>query len=319
MNKINITLVLLVIALAAVSGLLGKIAWDRRELNRVNNELNEQLMQSKLEIGRAWTQFGDAQSYATKLQKSLQDEINAKNAEITRYGELKVKYETLQNQHIPGQVIIVTGDPTTQFNTGMWYQAVDEKTLVPMNQITAIFGDFRLDATCLITPEHKNDLSYKLHLSFTGELVETITPSGAINHYVNLWEIDEKGNKLDKLTLIDYKVVVDDQRKSHFHWWVPHVDIALIMGASGEGKFEYGGSFGITFMGYGLNKNTLTWKFPRLSMDLTKKAGIGLTPILYNLGETIPLISNLWIGPHFSYALNKDREWMLGLILGATL
>jgi len=327
MNKVNLTLVGLVVALAAALGLLGKMAWDKRELGIANSALNKQLMESKLEIGRAHTQFGNAQAYADSLEKALEDEINARNAEITRYGELVAKYEAMKKSKGKGKVIYVQGPKTKgdKFETGMLYAAIDDRTLVPVEQVGAKYQDFRLDAQCLFLPKPGMadsipfEFSYNLHLTYAGELVETITPSGAINHYFNMWELDDKGKRVGKLEITDYNVVIDDQTAPHFHWWAPHLDIGILLGFKGTGKFSTGGSLGMSFMGYGLTKNDLAWRFPRISMDLAGSAGVGLTPVLYNMGEFIPIISNLWIGPHFTYMLNDRREWMLGFMIGGVL
>ena len=326
-GKINLTLIGLVIALAAALGLLGKMAWDKRELGKANSALNEQLMQSKLEIGRAHTQFGNAQAYASDLEKALQDEIDARNAEVTRYGQLVAKYKALKKSKGQGEIIYVQGPKTKgdKFVTGQIYQATDPKTLVVVGEIGANYNDHRIDASCRFTPDPKVapkvpfDFEYNLHLTFAGELVETLTPSGAINHYVNLWELDGEGKKLDKLEIVDFNTVVNDQRTTQFYWWAPHLDVGVLLGFTGEGKFTPGGSLGISAMGYGLTKNDLAWRFVRLSMDLAGKAGVGFDPVQYNLGEHIPLISNLWISPHFTYFLNKDREWLLAIMIGAVL
>lgn len=323
MNK---TLIALVVALAAALGLLGKVAWDKRELNQANSVLNEQLMQSKLEIGRANTKFGDAQAYAGELEKALEEEIKARNAEITRYGKLTASYEVLKKLKGNGQVVYVQGPKVKgdKFEAGKMYVALDPRTLVPVQVLKSDYKDFRLDASCIFIPAAGEPGSipfqfvYRLHLKFTGELVETITPSGAVNHYFNLWEINEANEKIARLKITDFNTIVNNQTVPHFHWWAPHLDVGVLLGMQGT-KFRTGGSLGVSFMGYGLTKNDLAWRFPRLSMDLSGSAGIGLTPVQHNLGEYIPLISNLWLGPHATYLLRVDRRWMLGFLLSGVL
>lgn len=321
MNK---TLIVLVVALAAALGLLGKVAWDKRELHQANSALNEQLMQAKLEIGRAQTQFGDAQKYASELEQALQDELKSRNAQITRYGKLVASYEVLKKSKNAGEVIYIQGPKVEgdKFVANQLYLATNSRTLVPINGIGSTYSDFRLDAKCgFMTKKDSGpiifEFDYNLHLRFAGELVETLTPSGAINHYFNLWELDDKNQRINKLKITNFAMVVKNQTYPHFYWWAPHLDVGMLLSITQQGKFRTGGSLGISFMGYGLTRNDLAWRFPRLSIDLSGTAGVGFTPVQHNLGEYIPLISNLWFGPHFTYLI--DRKWMLGFMIGGVL
>lgn len=322
MGKINLTLVALVVALAGALGLLGKVAWDKRELNHVNSALNEQLMEARLEIGRAHTQFGDAQKYAKDLEKALEEEISNRNAEITRYGELLAKYNTLKQHKGKTKIVYVEGSETKdKFETGHWYVARDEKTLLEMEGLRGPYSDHRIDALCQFSPGDVDaaafNFEYNLHLKFSGQLVETITPSGAINHYFNMWELDEKGKRVEKLTIADYSVVINDQRAPKFYWWAPHLDVGLVMGVDLSPKFRTGGTIGVSAMGYGLTENDLSWRFLRVGMDLAASPGVSFDPAMYNLGEHIPLISNLWVSPHVVYMFKG--QWMLGFMVGAVL
>ena len=57
---------LLIISLLLCLGLLGKISYGHRELKSSNQQLNTQLMQADLDLGRAKTEFGDAQKHIFK-------------------------------------------------------------------------------------------------------------------------------------------------------------------------------------------------------------------------------------------------------------
>jgi len=327
LRKINLTLVSLVIALAVALSLTGKMAWDKRELNRANSALNEQLMQANLEVGPAHTQFGNAEAYAKDLEKGLQAEIDARNAEITRYGELLAKYNISKKFKGKGEIIYVQGPKTKRdkFTTGQLYTAIDERTLKAVGRIEAQYQDIRIDALCRFTPDPDIapripfEFDYNLHLLLAGELVETLTSSGAVNHYFNLWELDENGKRLERLEISKFNTIVNDQRTTQFYWWTPKLDVGVLLGFRGNGQFSPGGSLGVSAMGFGLTKNDLSWRFLHLSMDLSGQAGVGFDPFQYNLGQNLPLISNLWISPHFTYFLSKDREWMLAIMFGAVL
>lgn len=330
-NKINAVLVILVICLVAAVGLTGKIAWNKFQLNKANAALNEQLMKANLEIGRAHTKFGDADRYAKELEKALKDEIDERDADLTRYGELLLEYKTKGKHQGKGKIVYVQGPKTEgdKFETGQLYQATDNRTLIKIESIGETYSDHRIEATCNFIPPIEPELligfefDYELHLKFAGQLVETITPSGAINHYFTMWEIDETGERIGKVDIIDYTTVVTDQRSKKFFWWAPHVDIGLIAGGGFPGGLVGGGSMGFSVMGYGLTDNDLQIRMLRLAVSLSGAMGskllpgIGVTPAQYNLGEHIPLISNLWVGPHVGYKL--DGSWFLALEVSAVL
>ena len=327
MKKVNIVLIVLVVALVGALGLLGKIAWDKRELSRTNTALNEQLMQANLEIGRAHTEFGSAEDYVNELEKALQDEINTRGAEVTRYGELTLKYETLKEKNIVGKVVYVQGPKVKadKFKTGMVYVASDPRTLHPVTELEGEYLDDRLTAVCKFAPEPGKlgsiplNFSYKLRMRFIAQMVETILPSGAINQYFRMWEMNTKGEKTEEIQVTEFNVVVQDMRAPHFFWWAPHLDIGLLTGLTSDLRFGMGGSLGISFMGHGLTKNDLSWRFARLSLDFSKSLYAGITPGQYNLGQLLPLISNLWVGPHLSYAINTRKEWMLSILMSGVL
>ena len=324
MNKLNLTLIALVVALASALGLLGKLAWDKRELGRANSALNEQLMQSKLEIGRAHTQFGDANKYVGELETAIQNEIKERDAVITQYSKLEAKLDIVVKSKGKGKIRYIQGPKTKgdKFQTGMWYVAFDERTLLPVKDIVGLYKDDRIDIKCSHSPDAKEEVAakyeYNLHMTFGGQLLSTRTPSGAINNYVTIWELNKKGKRLRKLELAEFVTIVTDDRAPKFHWWAPHVDVGIISGLSNDVVFGVMPSLGVSFMGYGLTKNDLEWRFLRINGALGNDLQFGLDPAMYNLGTLLPLFSNLWVGPHVSYGF-LDRKLWFGLTLGAVL
>src|SRR5688572_27558057 len=83
------------IALAIILGisglLLGKVWLQNRSLGQANTQLNAELMQANLEIGRAKSQWGEAQRYLKDLNKEIQDEIKLRDAHLTRIGQLEAE------------------------------------------------------------------------------------------------------------------------------------------------------------------------------------------------------------------------------------
>ena len=320
-------IVILSFCLLLTLGLLGKVAWTNYQLTSQTEVLNSELMQANLSLGRAETSFGQARDKVDELDGKLQKEIRARSALVTRYGVLQARYDVLVAEREADRVRTRHAEPvickTGKFVEGLLYQATGKKLLSPVTEHIATLTDFRIDVDCTIKPVPNKKKSiptkigYQLHQRFGGQLVETRLPSGGINHYVQLYELDDKDRRLSNLKLKSWTVVVADELAPQWYWWAPHLDLLGFVGGGPENLPYLGASVGVSFMGYGATENDLSWRVLRISGDFGTDVGIGITPALYNLGELIPLISNLWIGPHISKGLNTS--WTLGLVLGAQL
>lgn len=316
-------------ALTLSLGLLGKIGCDNHRLNQRTTQLNAELMQAKLEIGRAETNFGDAEKYIDELEEAIQAEIAERDAEITRYGQLQARYKALEKRKVRTKVVyrekVIKVPKELKLTAGYLYEAIAEDTMLPVKQLVGELKDHRIHIIGKVKPYANSDrhiplhIGYELDFKLRGVFAETHTPTGAINHYITLYEVDEEGNDIGLFSLTEYKVIVQKPDQKRWFWWTPHLDIGLLgMAGSDPLRFAAGGSLGVSFMGYGRTMNDLDWRVLRLSADLSDgTAGLGFTPVLYNMGTFIPLISNLWIGPHLEYALKP--EWRLGIFLGAVL
>lgn len=333
--KFKTWMLVLVLGLVTSIGALGKVTYSSWKLRDVNEQLNKELMKANLEIGRAKTEFGDANKYIKSLEEKVQEEIKARDAIVTRIGwfqgQLKIAKQIIKAKktdqkivYIDREITIEKDMPFPNFERGMLYQATGPKSLMVLGRIGQKFEDHRLKLHVIIEPRPNKELrvpvsvGYDLSIGLRGELAETYTPSGAVNHYLTLWELKD-GKKIGKIGLTEFKVIVNDQRKSHF-MLAPHLDIGITPHWQLIAKeFRTGGSFGLSALGFGITKNDLSWRFLRLSLEVQKNLGWGFTPVLFNLGSTgiIPLISNIWLGPNVMWFIN-DR-WATGLFLGGVI
>lgn len=314
---------------AVVVAVLGFGCWSGFKFNQVsklNDQLNEQLMQAKLEIGKAHTQFGDAQNQIELLDRQLQDEIKAHKELITKYGILKAKYDASGGGNgtvvVPGNTVVVVEGP--EFIPGNIYVAQD-KSLVSSftTPIKFSFSDQRLavDVSIFTTFNDgfvlSSDFKYNLRLNIMTQLVETITESGAVNNYVNVFEVDERGNKIGKFELASFEVIVQDQRKSKLHWFNPKIDVGLF--AAFTGDCLYGGNLGVSLSSYGLTRNDLTWRFARFGVAVHNKGiAFDFSPVLWNIGGPLPIVQNLWVSPGLIFDVNTRKFGITGS-LGVSL
>jgi hypothetical protein len=324
MSKVK-ALGVLVVVCALV--FFGGWAWlQLRELKHVNDQLNAELMQAKLEVGKAHTQFGDAQKYIAELEDKLQREIAAHNELVTQYGELLAAYNAHGGGHSdPSDPVIdpVVGTETL-LDPGALYVAQGEHELQPFSQPMKYgLSDSRLNINVAVSTMPRGslkfvpvaDIQYDLHLNILAHFAQTITESGAVNNYAELYEVDKDGKRLGKFEITKFEYIVEDLRKPKLRWWAPHIDLAVIAGWSGG--VLTGASIGLSPSGYGKTDNDLTVRFPRIGIDITSGIGIDFSPAVFNIADPLPLISNIWIGPFVSATHN--RGYGFGLLIGVVM
>ena len=318
------------ITLTVCLGLLSKVGCDNMALEERTSQLNTELMKADLDKGRAETEFGEAKDYIKELEDVVQNEIKARRAEVTRYGKLQAQYDILKRKKRATKTKVIykeTDSIHTEFELvpGMLYQAVAINDLVILQEVLGEYQDDRLhiEAKVIPYPNQQKDINwefgYKLQLKLEAQIVETLTPSGAINHYVKIYELDREGNQKGEFKIQKFRFVVQNLSKS---WFLSahRIDVGILgMIGTLPPRLSTGASIGVSVIGYGRTKKDLDWRFGRLTFDLVDgQAAVGLSPVVYNLGQSVPLITNLWIGPHVNYSIVQG-EWRVGLWLGASL
>ena len=306
-----------VAAVVVVLGLAITGAVKAHQLLGVQDQLNQQLMQANLELGKAHTQFGDASNKIKELDSQLQAAIKANKEQVQEYSELLAKYQAGgggSGSVGPNQPSI---DNTEHLVDGRLYLARDSKLQVFVPPLAfPQFKDQRLtiDHTLMVDSKGLNlTIAYQLHMNFRVLLAKTISATGAVNDYADLYEVDAQGNTLGKLELTKFESIVNDERKPHLILWAPHLDLGLFGGFNG--RFEYGGSLGFSVAGFGLTQNDLAWRFGRIGVDMANKVGLDLEPVLWNFCGPLPLLSNLWVGP----MLYWDGQFGIGVLTSVVL
>lgn len=122
-----------------------------------------------------------------------------------------------------------------------------------------------------------------------------------------------------RVTSSEFKQLIE--KTTQFYWWAPHLDLGVdnsFMFGSGS-LYDPGASLGLTIMGYGHTKNDLEWKFIRIGagLNLSKEFYLTLQPVTYNIGQFIPLLSDLWIG--LGAVWDLGNAWGISLSISTTL
>jgi len=318
----------LVVLLMISLGLIVRLAWTNHELKNRTDRLNSQLMAANLAVGKAETKFGDASRYITELEGSLKLEVEKWKGVLTRYVALEAKYRALRKYKGNAQVVYVEGPRIevpvdNTFQRGMLYEAVTDKALLPVRVIERTVKDHRVKIWCEVKPKPNSQdklpmtIGYEFHLKIRGQMVEKRLDDGAVVHFAKLWLVDDAGKTKETLPLQNFEVVVQDERKPKFYWWVPHLDAGVSIGVTNRTQLHTGGNLGLSAMGYGLAKNDLTWRFARVGLEMAESSGLSVDPVMWNLGSMVPLISNLWLSPHMVF--REDEQIVLGILFGAVL
>ena len=130
-------------------------------------------------------------------------------------------------------------------------------------------------------------------------------------------ELLDKKFKL-KITSSTFKQTLSSNRE--FYWWAPHLDLSvdnLVTFPYSDGRYSLGASLGISISAFGRTKNDNDWRFLRLGVGFTtnKDWFLSATPVQYNLGRYIPLVSDLWLSAGAVY----DGGWGAMISIGTTL
>lgn len=318
--------IILIVLLTFVGAYAVKTKLGQWKLDRITNKLNDKLMEANLELGKAKTSFGNAEEHIKNLEDTLLKNIEGMNAKITDYGRLSAKYNVLKKDQ-KGTIDFVEGytvETQQDYTPGSLWLAQTKRTLAEIKSLPGTYKDHRIEINVLLLPRQKDGLypdylwTYKMNLLFKAELIRTITPEGALNNYLNLWEYDSiLGKKLGKLEILDFTVVSLAPNKNQFFLWNPHLDLGAAAGWESLYKPTLGATIGLSAMGYGKTKNDLVWRFLRIGANLSDNIGVDFTPILWNAGTILPLFSNIWIGPFYKRGLNSNNS--LGLSLNVVM
>ncbi len=265
------------------------IGWlqSRRENNALRTQVS--INTADLSIGRANTTTSNPNNEIKNLDKNIQDDIKKTNATVEVIGKA-----TAVSQTNGSGKVIVSGCTNPEANSKLE------------------FHDFRLDFSGDI---NKQTAKYSLHQKFETQYAETKLPNGTYNSYLELYELDNSGKRISKLELTKFNAVhASLEEKNHFTFLNPRLDL-------GVGYMMYRNfvttpevSVGLSLSTYG-KSSSLRFRFLRLDAGVNRQGvSVGLSPVMYNLAQPLPLIDNLWLTPKLSYTFdNKSFSFGIGI------
>lgn len=193
-----------------------------------------------------------------------------------------------------------TGDPNEQYFRKITTSAKNEKGEVIEIPI----------AWAIYYPNRDPDKRWKTGiypLEYNATIVQSEQVDGQWNTYVEAWaennkDPESRGEKLPiKINKAEFKQV--KEVTDRMFWWNPKIDFGLGWTSTNSSAANFG--VGFSAMGYGKTENDLTWRFLRIAFmtDSSFDSYYGsFSPVGYNLGELLPVISNVWLWPELTYS-----------------
>lgn len=124
--------------------------------------------------------------------------------------------------------------------------------------------------------------------------------------------------ELKMILPVDMKILSINKPEKKWHWWAPHLDLSLDNNFHAQlTPYKFGVSLGFSMCAYGRTLNDNSWRLARigLGLDSDYTPNISLHPILYNIGEWIPLLSDAWLSIGLTYNLDLGIVLSLGTTL----
>ena len=244
-----------------------------------------------------------------KLNKELQEQIK-KNKELTQqYTELLASYKS--------KVTSGKGKPTVIVYNGSTKPGSNGKCPPVPKEVRWSYSDFRIE---MEGEALNSQVKYQLNQLFKGQLVETKLPNDQYHYYVNLYELNRNTKqvvgslKIDKL-----EVMKVDPLENKFSLFNPKLDMNFGFSTDHFLSTNWVADIGLSVSSYGKTKNDLRWRFVRFGAGISNKGfSISLSPVQYNLGYDLPLISNMWIMSFVGYIPEQNKEHF-GLGISLTL
>jgi hypothetical protein len=161
-------------------------------------------------------------------------------------------------------------------------------------------------------------LDYNLDQKFDVLVVEGSREGGTAS-YLRVWELGVDGERMEPpMEVEDFRVVRRVKPASRFRWFNPKLEIALANLLSVDnGSFKAVPEIGLSVMSYGETADDLSWRVLRAGASYTGDGvGLSLSPGSYNLGKQLPLVSNVWLSPTYTWL---EADHWVGLSLGGSL
>ena len=230
--------------------------------------------------------------------------------------ERKVKYNQKSDRKgKPKETVVVCKEDGRPIDVYGYTKASQIKTIKDKNE--ADLADITFDASS------KTPWSYEVFLRefYLSTIVGKRKDGSSIYYHSLKYKVPSKhGDKLYNIPIISssYKQRLNNRQ---MFWWNPTIDLSIGVGGivytitPPEDLLSVGVDIGLSFSSYGRTKADNLWKFFRIGIGydaVQESAFLSFAPILFNIGDPMPLLTNLYIVPKISF----DHKGNLGITFG---
>jgi len=327
LETIKLILIIVIIGSIVLGG-ISAYSWIKTKLEMQEEKLKLELIEQrkyfeiKLNQVRAETNVVNANSNSwkselTKLKKQNSELISLlkKNDEkITNIGGVIAQTELNKlSDHVYKEG---TGDQNEQYFKKIYVKAKTKDGQLKQIPI----------AWAIFYPNRPADKKWKTGvypIEYKTKIVQAEQQNGNWNTYIETWAENNKDKASRGIQLpIEIKSAEFKQvrrKTKDFYIWSPHINLNLDVSSNNIDSDSdinipvYGG-ISFSTSGYGRTKNDLTWRFIDFGISTNgKDIYAKFTPVLYNIGEPLPIISNTFIGPFIGLSTESDKVIGLGV------
>lgn len=308
-NRTHIILASLVVTL--VGAMIGEYYWLNGQVKTANDQAQAARLQADLAKGKGETRVvseADLKKLLEPFSKDIRDAIKSSGEEVKQVINIKATGKSNGGGRL---------EPTS--NPGILVPNSSNTNSVPVSNNPTVqpatfrFKDYRLTADIDVP---NRGFKYTLEQRLQLRIVETTNDSGVPVAYAQITEYDDKGKEVSNWRIDEFTTSVIKPTGKQFYWWAPHLELGGAAGAdfkgSGRGLFY----LGFSPFAYGLTRNDNTFRLLQIGVGYDGSLPIlFVSPAGYNLGEPLPLITDLWIWPSFGIS----DVYMVLINIGKTL
>jgi hypothetical protein len=178
-------------------------------------------------------------------------------------------------------------------------------------------------AWAMYYPNRPEDKRWKVAaepLEYHTIVIQSEQKDGQFNTHLDSWAFNTRTKEKIpmKIEMAEFKQLKKEDKE--FFWWAPRFSLNVDLGVgtsslpSSSDSFVAAGGLSFSMMGYGRTTNDLTWRFLDFGVSTNGDTTYAkFTPFTYNIGEVLPLVNNLFVGPFVGYAFSGDNDWIVGV------
>lgn len=161
-------------------------------------------------------------------------------------------------------------------------------------------------AWAMFHPFQTSDKQWKVGTYDTNldiKIIETENADGTYNRYAEANYENRKGDKLPvEITKLDWAIV--EKKYKQFYFWNPRLGLGTNFSDAA------GHNLNLSLMSYGRTKRDMDWRFLVFGAGINnKELSLSLEPLSWNIGNVIPIIDNMFVGPFLDYDLTDQLKY----------